>query len=54
MKQIDKCAEPKKDQSVIARRRELDNTIYAFTCKECGCSWKVYQNQYHAQDCSWK
>lgn len=34
-----------------ALRRELDNTIYAYTCNGCGQSWKIYQKQYHGEDC---
>ena len=30
--------------NVQALRRELDNTIYAFRCLECGAAWKVYQS----------
>lgn len=33
-------------------RRQLDNTIYAYTCNECGRSWKIYQDQYHSENCS--
>lgn len=49
---IDSCAKPSNNFEVL--RRELDGTIYAFRCKECGGTWKIYQNRYHTGNCSQK
>lgn len=50
-KVLDDAEKPAKVKKFKALRRELDNTIYAYTCNGCGYSWKVYQNQYHGEGC---
>jgi len=32
-------------------RRKLDDTAYAYQCKECRRTWKVYQAAYHSPEC---
>lgn len=50
-KAVDAPKKSAKVEKFKAHYRELDGTVYAYTCNECGYSWKIYQNQYHGEGC---